>query len=170
MTSTVLDSVLDQVLDGEPVSTTLVDIPTAAERLGLTVDGVRKRLQCRQLVSVKRDGRVYVVLDAILDEQSKSNNVTLDPPPSALPSSSTTDSPSSTALAESLAAQLARADVEIAFLRGELERKDTIIMRLVEQRALPAASEATPPVPVPEAQAPPRPWWARLLGRRTTPE
>ena len=157
--------VLDGVLDHDGAArATLVDIPTAAERLGLTVDGIRKRIQRRQLASVKRDGRVYVVLDEVLDTPSNS----APPPPAApSPSSSTASSTVSSVSTESLAAQLARADAEIVFLRQELERKDAIIMRLVEQHALPApAPPSAPPEPhretVPDS---PRPWWRRWWPR-----
>jgi hypothetical protein len=129
MTATVPDSGLDG-------RTTLVDIPTAAARLGLSVDGVRKRVQRKQLASVKQDGRVYVVLDSDQDSATGAADVHSNGQATPPPASST--AASTTALAESLAAQLARADAELAFLRAELERKDAIIMRLVEQRALPA--------------------------------
>jgi hypothetical protein len=147
--------VLDSVPDDDP---RLVDIPTAAARLGLSVDGVRKRVQRHQLASVKRDGRVYVVLDADQDSAPPiANAADTVPPPSSTAASTT-------ALADSLAAQLARADAELAFLRAELERKDSIIMRLVEQRALPAPASTdgldsdrdTSSTP---SQAVQRPWW-----------
>jgi hypothetical protein len=158
--------VLDSVPDDDP---RLVDIPTAAARLGLSVDGVRKRVQRHQLTSVKRDGRVYVVLDGDQDTDRDSAGPTPIGAAEAVPPPSSTAT-STTALAESLAAQLARADTEIAFLRAELERKDAIIMRLVEQRALPA--------PVPSngldndrdtSSTPSQPWWRRWLQWRQTP-
>jgi hypothetical protein len=143
--------VLDPAPDDDP---RLVDIPTAAARLGLSVDGVRKRVQRHQLTSVKRDGRVYVVLDGDQDTDRDSAAELVQP------SSST--AVSTTVLAESLAAQLARADTEIAFLRAELERKDAIIMRLVEQRALPAPAPANGLDIVQDtASTPMRPWWRR---------
>src|SRR3954468_21251879 len=104
----VLDRVLDD--DGDDRDT-LVDIPTAAARLGLTIDGVRKRIQRHQLASLKRDGRVYVVLDAILDPVPDTSPRP-EPAPDlvATPPSSTPSSTESAVSAESLAAQLARAD------------------------------------------------------------
>jgi hypothetical protein len=158
--------VLDSVPDDDP---RLVDIPTAAARLGLSVDGVRKRVQRHQLASVKRDGRVYVLLDSDQDTDRDSAEPTPMGGAQPVPPPSSTAA-STTALADSLAAQLARADAELAFLRAELECKDAIIMRLVEQRALPAVAPTngldsdrdTSSTP---SQTVSPPWWRRWWRR-----
>lgn len=164
--------VLDGVLDDDARDRDrVVDISTAATRLGLSVDGVRKRIQRRQLASVKRDGRVYVVLDAVLDTPPVTEPLPDSPPPSAPDGSSTVSSTASSLSTESLTAQLARADAEITFLRSqleardaELERKDAILMRLVEQRAPPQLAVAAARIPLVEPAGAPaaRPWWWRI--------
>jgi hypothetical protein len=123
-----------------------LDIPAAAAQLGLSEAAVRKRIQRHQLASLKVDGHVYVVLD------SSNGAVHPETPP---PSNGQDTSPS---VSHALDAQLAAALDQVAFLRAELERKDAIIMRLVEQRAplQLAAAEASPQVDTPR-----RPWWRR---------
>ena len=126
-----------------------LDIPAAAAQLGLSAAAVRKRIQRHQLASVKVDGHVYVCLDR---GNSPSNGLSNGPVPhETAPSSNGPDR--SKSLSHPLAVQLAAAVDQITFLRAELERKDAIIMRLVEQRQ-PPALEPGPLVP------PPRPWWA----------
>jgi hypothetical protein len=145
-----------------------LDIPAAAARLGLTEAAVRKRVQRRQLASVRVDGHVYVVLDESNGAvHPETEHVDVGQAQSHVASH---DGPT----VVTLAAQLERADAEIAFLRSELERRDqalgqahAIIMRFAEQRALPPASSAPAtdvqepahPHHEPAAGAAPRPWW-----------
>ena len=60
--------VLDRVLDSDSSDQNrLVDISTAAARLGISIDGVRKRIQRYQLAGLKRDGRAYLVSGPVPD-------------------------------------------------------------------------------------------------------
>ena len=68
------DRVQDAVLD-------YLDVPAAAARLGITVEGVRKRIQRGQLRAHKQDGRWYVVLlprDDIQDTPDPVQDAPLD--------------------------------------------------------------------------------------------
>jgi excisionase family DNA binding protein len=129
------------------------DIAQAAAILGISQDGVRKRIKRGQLAAYRVDGRTYVVLDGETDTHDKPNGhetARQDGPDSR---QDTTDS--------RLAPVVARLEDEVRFLRGELERKDTIILAMVQQmRALPAPRDAEDPSSH-DANLP-RPWWARL--------
>jgi hypothetical protein len=150
---------------GQPLdqSQARLDIPAAAAVLGISEAALRKRIQRHQVASVKVDGHVYVVLDP-------SNG----PVPRETPPASNGHAPSN-GVSHALEAELAAYRDQVAFLRAELERKDAIIMRLIDQReplqlaaaeasAQPCALETTQGCVVsdPPAEAP-RPWWHGLL-------
>ena len=130
-----------------------VDIATAAARLGMSLDGVRKRIKRGQLQGGKVDKRWYVVLPV---EQTTSTGSLdgLDKPPRQLDrqvdtAERTRDSAEDSASqnVQKLAAIL---EEEIVFLRRELEarteelrRKDHIIAALTQRLApLPSMAQA----------------------------
>jgi excisionase family DNA binding protein len=130
-------------------------IAQAAARLGISEDGVRKRIKRGQLAAYRVDGRTYVVLDGETDTHDTPNGheTARQDGPDRRPDNTT-----------AAAALVARLEDEVRFLRGELERQDTIILALVQRpRALPAPHEETSPSDGPVS----RPWWARWRwGRR----
>jgi len=89
----------------------------AAERLGVKEQAIRKRIQRGTIVHDKDDdGRVYVYVDPYENTD-----------PSARHQGTSTDNSTSThTLIESLQDQ-------IEFLRGELQRKDTILMTMAQR-------------------------------------
>ena len=135
-------------------------ITQAARRLGLTDDGVRKRIKRGQLGAYRVDGRTYVVLDGETDQHDSLNGhkTARQDRPDSRPDDrhDKTDS--------SLVPLVARLEDEVRWLRSELERKDAIIMRLVEQwPALPAPRDAPTDLSGGPTEADSRPWWAALL-------
>jgi hypothetical protein len=132
-----------------------LDIPAAAVQLGLSEAAVRKRVQRRQLASVRVDGHVYVLLDA-------AGGPSQDTASQARPPRPWSNGPSQAGpLVVHLEAQIAQARDEAAFLRAECERLNAIILRLVEPRPALAAG-----APLSATQGgPPRPWWRRWLDR-----
>jgi hypothetical protein len=50
-----------------------VDVATAAVRLGITPDGIRKRIKRGQLVAYQADGRTWVVLDNETDKHDSAD-------------------------------------------------------------------------------------------------
>jgi excisionase family DNA binding protein len=147
-------------------------ITEAARRLGLTDDGVRKRIKRGKLQAIRdEDGRIYVVMP--------SSDADTDPSETVSEGSETNsdNGPDSAILREIIDRQ----DAEIRFLRAELEdrteelrRKDHIIAGLVQR--IPELPSGAPESPVsresprdesqdlggvyrvPEAVQ--RPWWA----------
>jgi hypothetical protein len=118
-----------------------VDIAAAATRLGITPDGVRKRIKRGQLGAYQVDGRTYVVLDGQTDRHDNPNGH----------DSTRHDSRQDNATATEPDRQLlARLEDEVRFLRGELERKDTIIMMLAQRPALPAPERHKESLQAPE--------------------
>ena len=140
-----------------------VTVQEAAQRLGISESGVRKRVTRGTLEHDKApDGRVYVYLDASRQGVDDVQDVGVGP--------------NSTALISHL-------EDEISYLREESRRKDEIIMQqALTMRQLtagepqeppqsptppPEASEGTTPQPEREAAeepAQPRPWWRRIFG------
>jgi DNA-binding Lrp family transcriptional regulator len=123
-----------------------VTIQEAAQRLGISESGVRKRVKRRQLDSTNEGGRVYVYLDSVGTEA--------DPVPDSVPDKYT-----------------ARLEDEVAYLREMLRREQEInAMHASNLRAL-SAPESTPG-PVQEESpdqgdrgpetATERPWWRRF--------
>jgi hypothetical protein len=141
-----------------------VDLRTAAETLGTSVDAVRKRVQRGTVEHEKgEDGRVYVWLDTDLD-------------------------PSANPLLEAKDETIADLRDRVEFLQRELERKDAILLNMTE--AMKAISPPTQEEPIHEPQEAPetateqpgrvgpqpavesaeegvqprRSWWRRMFG------
>jgi hypothetical protein len=156
------DTLQDAVQDTELVR---LEIPEAAIQLGITPDGVRKRIRRGQLAAVKQDGRWYVVLDQSRKTgQDQSSGQAQDSPETG-----ETDHPSTLKLVATL-------EEEVSFLRGELARRAdetqqlrVIIAQLTERvpRRIEAptsqqtdeTSEKTSVVENTPQGAPQRPWW-----------
>ena len=130
-----------------------VDIATAAARLGMSLDGVRKRIKRGQLQGGKVDKRWYVVLPV---EQTTSTGSLdgLGKPPRQLDrqvdtAERTRDSAEDSA-SQNIQKLAAILEEEIVFLRRELEarteelrRKDHIIAALTQRLApLPSMAQA----------------------------
>jgi hypothetical protein len=137
-------------------------IKTAAEALGTSEGAVRQRIRRGTLRSVRREGRVYVVLDGT----EPSNTV----------ESTTLTSETSEENSESFAAVEALRD-EVEWLRGEVQRKDAILLNMTEAMkalsppASPAPREEPPESPETAAEdvgsgdvPPRRSWWRRMFG------
>src|SRR5215208_5020603 len=101
---------------------TRVTVAEAAQLLSLTAEAVRSRVQRGTLPSVKEDGTVYVLLDAAQTDERASTQAHL--------------SGDQTEFIASLQEQ-------IDWLRREVERKDTLLMSLMQR--------------IPELEAPPEP-------------
>ena len=152
-----------------------LSITEAARRLGLTDDGVRKRIKRGKLQAIRdEDGRISVVM-ASSDADTDTSETVSDA------SETVSDNGSDSAILREI---VDRQDAEIRFLRAELEtrteelrRKDYIISGLVQRiPELPAGASEHPesdenrrdePSPrdyvyrIPEPA--PRPWWRRWL-------
>ncbi len=134
-------------------------IQEAARRLGVSEGAVRKRVTRGTLQHEKEDGRVYVFLDAGVDDVQDEG---VDPNNDAL---------------------ISQLRGEVAYLRDENRRKDEIIMQqAMTMRQLTAAPSQEPPEAAETAEeeaervrprpgAPgaqegaQRPWWRRMFGR-----
>ena len=135
-------------------------IKTAAQLLGTSEGAVRQRIRRGTLRSIRRGGRVYVALDG------------------TEPSSTLSSTPESTRLTSEVAAL--RDEVE--WLRGEVQRKDAILLNMTEaMKALsPPTSEDCPESAETAEEGPEgaeprsaaggaqegaqRPWWRRWFG------
>ncbi|CAN5583867.1 hypothetical protein BH24ACT22_BH24ACT22_21470 [soil metagenome] len=105
-----------------------VTVQEAARRLGISESGVRKRVKRQQLLSTNEGGRVYVYLDTAETEADEAS-----PVPDSVPDK-----------------YVARLENELEFLRGELQRKDAILLNMTESiKALRAPEE-----PVEEEEPP----------------
>ncbi len=118
-----------------------VTVQEAAQRLGISESGVRKRVKRRQLDSTHEGGRVYVYLD------------TAGPEADEVPDK-----------------YVARLENELEFLRGELQRKDAILLNMTESiKALRAPEDPVQEQEPPESTGGPEnqssPWWRRVFGR-----
>src|SRR5829696_2912790 len=91
-------------------------VAQAAQLLGLSAEAVRSRIQRGTLASVKESGTVYVLLDS---EQAHPDEHPNDRPDERL-------SADQTPFIESLQEQ-------IDWLRREVERKDTLLMTLMQR-------------------------------------
>jgi predicted ArsR family transcriptional regulator len=112
-----------------------VTVQEAAQRLGISESGVRKRVKRRQLDSTHEDGRVFVYLD------------TAGPEEDTVPDK-----------------YVARLENELEFLRGELQRKDAILLNMTESiKALRAPEDPVQEQELPESTGGPEnlssPWW-----------
>src|ERR687886_1470346 len=119
---------------------TRVTVAQAAERLGLSAEAVRSRVQRGTLASVKENGTVYVLLDP---DQTRPNT-----------DEARAQTDAQTHLSSDQTAFIASLQEQIDWLRREVERKDTIIMTLTqripeleaprEPRESPVSSSAEP--------------------------
>ena len=137
-------------------------VAAAAEALGVSQDAVRKRI-ARGTIPQDRDasGRVYVYLS-----------------PSETVRKTDQDAVRGDASKTVLDAYIRSLEDQIAFLRGELERKDAILMNLtdripqLEAPQEPPEPPEMPSEPVRGTEAPPeqetgperRSWWRRIFG------
>jgi hypothetical protein len=140
-------------------------VAQAASALGISQDAVRKRI-ARGTIPHDRDetGRVYVYL-----------------PPSETVHKTDQDTTQDDAAKTVQDAYVRSLEDQIAFLRRELERKDTILLNLTERipqleapseaRESPQTVEEEPesaeprPATVESQETVQRPWWRRVFGR-----
>jgi hypothetical protein len=123
-----------------------VDIAAAAHQLGITPDGVRKRIKRGQLAAYHSDGRTYVVLDNTTDTRNGADTTRHD--------QSATDA--TRCLIGTLQSEVAHLRQELEVRNAELQRKDSIILALSQRPALEALPAGNPGEGDP---APPRRWW-----------
>jgi hypothetical protein len=123
-----------------------VTVQEAAQRLGISESGVRKRVKREQLESTHEEGRVYVYLDSVATDA--------DPVPDSVPDK-----------------YVASLEDQVEFLRDQVRRQQEIIgQQAISLRALsaPESREEPPESPTssPQAEEPaqPRPWWRRMFG------
>ena len=151
-----------------------VTLEEAARRLGITVAGVKKRLQRDQLHGVKVDGRWRIVF---LNGDSTATTGpdlagTSDSRPSLLGDTSETVRDAYERLVAAKDAELARLTDQLHFLQRELEsrseelrRKDHIIAALAARLPELTAPTTTTPAeastsqPEAPAESTKRPWW-----------
>jgi excisionase family DNA binding protein len=160
-----VDLGVDRPLDA---SMDTVDVATAAQRLGVPVATVYKRIQRGRLRVQRVDGHVYVVLDRSTDTVDAS----MDPPsnghgPVSTPSMDTPEPAAPAAEPSALTLALAEVRGERDHLRAEVERLHERLREahvlLAQRPALPAPSESTrvdPETVSPDTVS--RPWWAAL--------
>ena len=99
---------------------TQVTVAEAAQILGLSAEAVRSRLQRGTLNGTKVDGTVYVLLDAA---QTRPNT-----------DESTAQTNAQTRLdADQTAMHITSLQEQIEWLRREVERKDTLLMTLMQR-------------------------------------
>ncbi len=148
-----------------------VTVAEAAQRLGVKEQAIRKRIARGTLPHDKEpDGRVYVYIDAEVEDEVQGSATRVDTHLEAL--------------VESLQDQ-------VRFLREELARKDALMLNMTEamrQLTAPAEEDSTearespvspgshtPPEgagspqtareqPFTEEEPEPRPWWRRMFG------
>ena len=147
-----------------------VTIAEAARRLGLSDDAIRKRVKTGKLGGYRVGSKWYVLLEDVQNEVQNEH-----------------DGAASTTLGVQNEVQndptalIAALQKHVQFLQSELERKDAILLRLVEQRpALPrpdvarATSDGEPPMkrfigdgePLATCVARDTTWWLRWAGWR----
>jgi hypothetical protein len=112
---------------------TWVTVAEAAQLLGLSVEAVRSRLQRGTLQGTKEGGTVYVLLDT---DQTRPNT-----------DESAAQTSAQTRLDGDQTAFIASLEEQIEWLRREVERKDTLLMSLMQR--------------IPELEAPTEPPDAR---------
>ena len=147
----------DQPRD-QPLAGRRLSVQQAAEVLGVTVDAVRGRVKRGTIASTKgEDGSVYVLLEEGIGGNQSNGESQL----------SFDQSNDQSQLVERMAS-------EIEFLRGELQRKDAILLSMTEGlKALEAPSEARE-APVSASEDPDkgteqeptqrRSWWRQFFG------
>lgn len=112
-------------------------VQEAAEILGTTVDGVRSRIRRGSLDSMKVSGQVFVLLDP---DQSRPGS---DESQLGETSPDQSDAQDDSGLLEAKEETISELKDQVEFLRRELERKDTLLMTLMQR--------------VPELEAAPEP-------------
>jgi hypothetical protein len=132
-----------------------VSVSDAARRLGLTPDGVRKRLAKGRLLGVREGGRQYVVVDRI------------DTAAGGAPRGDTASATPSDTIHDGSIALIAQLQGEVAWLRAQLEHRDTLLALALQRPALPpavtvATAEAGAAELFPDSGNNSRPWWSRL--------
>jgi hypothetical protein len=149
-------------------SETRVDVATAARLLGISQDGVRKRIKRGLLGAYRADGRTYVVLDMSATRADSRQNGHDRADPTRHDTSATDQT---ACLIATLEGEVAHLRHELEVRNAELERKDTIIMQLAraaaQQVALPAPNTTSETASADRGidnTSRPRPWWRRLLG------
>ena len=125
-----------------------VDIPTAAGRMGITPEAVRKRIARGTLPATKQDGRWYVVLDG-QDGQGPAS-WTGRPTPDGIDSVQDAVQDDKDKLIEVLQAQVESQGAQLEARTREVQELHVLLQQT--QAALPPARD-------------PRPWWWWLLGR-----
>ena len=116
-----MDSAVDAHMD-------IVDVATAAQRLGVPVATVYKRIQRGRLRVHRGDGHVYVVLDRSMDASTPSmdpasNGHGPDGPPSMDTANGHVDGAEQVVGSDNLAPLVAQLQSENVWLRGELEAR-----------------------------------------------
>ena len=140
----------------------------AAKRLGVTKDAIRKRVQRGNLPYEKDDaGVIHVYLDSGDSHPQTGGQTSTD-------DKARTGGPTSVDTEVVPKAAMDVLQDQVQFLRAELERKDTIIMSLMQRipELEPASEPRGSPTEAGEKQggveAPPQeeraPWWRRLFG------
>jgi hypothetical protein len=105
----------DQPRD-QPLAGRRLSVQQAAEVLGVTVDAVRGRVKRGTIASTKgEDGSVYVLLEEGIGADQSNG-----------------ESQPSYDRADDQSQLIARMATEIEFLRGELQRKDAILLSMTE--------------------------------------
>jgi uncharacterized small protein (DUF1192 family) len=141
-----------------------VSVAEAARRLGVSQDAVYKRIKRGTIPYEKaEDDKTYVYIDQSVDGDETSTDATTD---------ASTDPFINTVLVAELRNR-------VRFLEEELQRKDAILMSLVQR--VPQLEPAQQPPGAPETaadepgrvepraratEAAERPWWKRLFGER----
>jgi hypothetical protein len=149
-----------------------ISVAQAADRLGITQDAIRKRI-ARGTIRHDKDheGRIFVYLDSFKKETKSDQENGQDAESKTVPDANQ----------DKYTCSL---EDQIAFLRRELERKDTIIMSLAQRipqlKAAPEPREArvrapeeadkdsttstTPPEQHETSQGRERSWWRAFFG------
>jgi hypothetical protein len=158
-----------------------VDLATAAARLGISVEALRKRIARHQVAAVKADGRWFVLLDSRPDHVQDNGHVRPDTRPDLDGPQSTTGQPRPDAVQDSPDATRELVDVlkaQVADLQGRLDasqQAEAELRRLLaialQQHALPAPNSAPamndvgPANPSAHLNSSPAantaPWWRR---------
>ncbi len=109
-----------------------VTIQEAAQRLGISESGVRKRVKREQLESTHEEGRVYVYLDSVVTEA--------DPVPDSVPDK-----------------YVASLEDQVEFLRDQVRRQQEIIgQQALTMRQLSAPAESDEPTTVDQDEEEPQ--------------
>ncbi len=109
-----------------------VTVQEAAQRLGISESGVRKRVKREQLDSTNEDGRVYVYLDSVVTDA--------DPVPDGVPDK-----------------YVASLEDQVEFLRDQVRRQQEIIgQQALTMRQLSAPAESDEPTTVDQDEEEPQ--------------